>query len=122
MSFLDAPNVKRSIEEANFLRERLIEQTEIVLNTRGEDGEVATEYLHTLYALVEKEHLIHTRLRLSDDQEALEAASRLDGAKIAATHPDFANADQFYRSLKADIHNALEQIDDLEFDDLSDLW
>ena len=122
MSFLDAPNVKRSIEEANFLRERLIEQTEIVLNTRGEDGEVATEYLHTLYALVEKEHLIHTRLRLSDDQEALEAASRLDGAKIAAAHPDFANADQFYRALKDDVKHALEQIDDLSFDDLSDLW
>ena len=122
MSFLDAPHVKRSIEEAAFLRDRLIEQTEIVLNTRGEDKEVAAEYLHTLYALVEKEHLIHTRLRLSDDQEALDAAELLDGAKIAAAHPDFANADQFYRALKDDVKHALEQIDDLSFDDLSDLW
>lgn len=122
MSFLDAPHVKRSIEEATFLRNRLIEQTENVLNTRGEDKEVALEYLHTLYALVEKEHLIHTRLRLSNDQEALMAASQLDGSKIAASHPDFVNADQFYRALKDDIKRALEQIDDISFDDLSDLW
>ena len=122
MSFLDSPHVKRSIDQINFLRDRVIEQTHVVLNTRGEDKEVAIEYLHSLYALVDQEHNLHTRLRLSDDSEALIAAAELDGSKIAASHPDFANSDQFYRSLKADIQNALEQIDDLSFDDLSDLW
>lgn len=122
MSFLESPQVKRAIEEANFLRDRLINQTQIVLDTRGEDKEIACEYLHTLYALVEKEHSIYTRLRLSNDQEALIAASELDGSKIAANHPDFVNADQFYRVLKEDIKRALGQIDDISFDDLSGLW
>ena len=43
---------------------------------------------HALYGLVEKEHLIHTRLRLSNDAEALIAASKLDGAQIAADSGD----------------------------------
>ena len=122
MSFLDAPHVKRVIEEADFLRDRLLNQTQIVLNTKGEDKEAAIEYLHTLYALVEKEHSLHTRLRLSDDQEALTFAALLDGSQIAATHPDFVNGDQFYRALKEDVKRAIEQIDDVSFDDLSDLW
>ena len=58
MSFLDAPYVQRSIEEAEFLKARLLNQTEIVLNTKGEDLQVALDYFHTLYALVEKEHML----------------------------------------------------------------
>ena len=116
MRFLDSPEVKRGLEEADFLRERLIKQTEIVLQTQGEDPEFAVEYLHTLYALIEKEHGLYVRFRLSNDTEALVAASQLDGSKIAADHPDFVNADSFYRALKEDIKRALTKItgEDLE--------
>jgi hypothetical protein len=110
MSFLDSPQVKQGLEEAHFLRERLIKQTEIVMLTQGEDLEIALEYLHTLYALIEKEHGLYIRFRLSNDSDALLAASELDGAKVAASHPDFVNADSFYRSLKDNIKSALLDI------------
>jgi len=122
MSFLDAPHVKRAIEEANFLRRRLDNQTQIVLETGAADEQIALEYLHTLYATVEKEHQLYLRFRLSDDVEALKAAAELDGAKIAAEHPDFINGDQFYRKLKEDIKEALDVMDDTDLDDVSELW
>jgi hypothetical protein len=107
MSFLDSPQVQQGLEEAHFLRERLIRQTEVVMATMGEDKEVAIEYLHTLYALIEKEHGLYTRFRLSNDSEALIAASELDGAKVAADLPEFVNADEFYRKLKDDLKEAI---------------
>ena len=117
MSFLDSPQVKRGLEEAHFLRDRLIEQTEMVLMTQGEDKELATEYLHTLYALVEKEHGLYLRFRLSNDTEALVAASQLDGSKIAAANPEFVNADSFYRALKDDIKRAITALTGENLDD-----
>jgi len=122
MSFFDAPHVKRAIEEANFLRRRLDNQTQIVLKTQGQDEQVALEFLHTLYATVEKEHQLYLRFRLSDNDEALEAAAQLDGAKVAAEHPDFASGDQFYRKLKEDIKQALSAMDDTDLEDVSELW
>ena len=122
MSFLDAPYVQRSIEETEFLRARLLNQTEIVLNTRGEDLQVALEYLHTLYALVEKEHALYTRFMLSDDMEAHIAASKLDGAKIATENNEFLNGDQFYRALKKDIEHALETLDDTDLNEPFEIW
>ena len=110
MSFLDSPQVQQGLEESNFLRDRLIRQTEIVMATMGEDREVAIEYLHTLYALIEKEHGLYTRFRLSNDSEALLAASQLDGAKVAADLPEFVNADEFYRKLKEDLKQAIFEV------------
>lgn len=122
MSFLDAPYVQRSIEETEFLRARLLNQTEIVLNTKGEDLQVALEYLHTLYALVEKEHALYTRFMLSDDKEAHIAASKLDGAKIATEDNQFLSGDEFYRALKEDIKSALTKLDDTDLNEPFEIW
>ena len=116
MGFLEAPHVQRSLEEASFLRERLINLTDRLQESSGLDVQIALEYLHTLHALVEKEHMLHTRFRLSNDQEALIAASELDGARIAADSDDFINGDHFYRALKEDIRNALQGMDDTDLD------
>ena len=121
MGFLEAPHVKRSLEEASFLKERLINLTDLLQKSGGLDAQIAIEYLHTLYALVEKEHMLHTRFRLSNDQEALMAASELDGAKIAADSDEFINGDHFYRALKDDIKNALQGLDDTDLDTPVDL-
>ncbi len=117
MSFLSSPFVKRSFDEAEFLRQRVTELTVLMQNGREDDEQLALEYLHALYGLVEKEHLIYTRLRLSNDVEALVAASKLDGAKIAADLDNYANGDEFYRQLKADIKKAIFTIDTNDYDD-----
>ena len=117
MSFLESPHVQRAFEEALFLRERLIKQTDLLMKGRTLDIDLSIEYMHTLYALVEKEHSIHTRLRLSDDKEALEAAAELDGSIIAASSDEFVNADQYYRKLKEDIKRNLSMLSDEDLDE-----
>ena len=120
MSFMESPHVKRAYEEALFLRERLIKQMEAI--ALGDlDLEQSIEYMHTLYALVEKEHSLHTRLRLSNDTEALVAASELDGAVIAANSKEFINADHYYRTLKNDIKRNLSMLSDEDLDDLPEV-
>ncbi len=56
MSFLDSPHVKQSMEETEFLRSRLAELSVLLSRSGGTDVEVALEYLHTVYGLVDKEH------------------------------------------------------------------
>jgi hypothetical protein len=117
MSFLSSPFVKRSYDEAEFLRQRVVELTSIMQDGREHDEQIALEYLHALYGLVECEHRLHTRLRLSNDAEALIAASKLDGAQIAADTDGYTNGDEFYRQLKKDIMKAIYTIDTNEYDD-----
>jgi len=117
MSFLESPHVQRAFDEALFLRERLIKQTDLLIKGKTLDIDLSIEYMHTLYALVEKEHSIHTRLRLSDDKEALEAAAELDGSIIAASSEEFVNADQYYRKLKEDIKRNLSVLSDEDLDE-----
>ena len=117
MSFLESPHVQRAFDEALFLRERLIKQTDLLMKGKTLDIDLSIEYMHTLYALVEKEHSIHTRLRLSDDKEALEAAAELDGSIIAASSDEFVNADQYYRKLKEDIKRNLSVLSDEDLDE-----
>lgn len=117
MSFLESPHVKRAFEEALFLRERLIKQTDLLTKGKTLDLDLSIEYMHTLYALVEKEHSIHTRLRLSNDTEALKAAADLDGSIIAASSDEFVNADHYYRTLKDDIKRNLALMSDEDLDE-----
>ena len=122
MSFLEAPHVKIALDEITFLRERLNEQAQIILNVNAYDKDFACEYLHTLYALTDKEHALYTRFRLSDDPEALDAAAMLDGPQIAAQSGEYLNGDHFYRQLKIGIKEALTKLDDVDMDEPFQLW
>ena len=121
MSFMESPHVQRAYEETHFLRERLIKQMEVISSGKELDLEMSIEYMHTLYALVDKEHSLHTRLRLSNDTQALVAASELDGAVIASTTDEFINADHYYRTLKNDIKRNLSLLADEDLDDLPEV-
>jgi hypothetical protein len=122
MSFLEAPHVKIALDEITFLRERLNEQARIILTVDAYDKGFACEYLHTLFALTDKEHALYTRFRLSDDAEALQAASLLDGPQIAAKSGEYRNGDHFYRELKKGIKDALSKLDDVDMDEPFQLW
>ena len=122
MSFLEAPYVKKALDEITFLRERLNEQAKIIITVDAYDKDFACEYLHTLYALTDKEHALYTRFRLSNDAEALRAAALLDGPQIAAKSGEYRNGDHFYRELKIGIKDALGKLDDVDMDEPFQLW
>ena len=122
MSFLESPHVQKALDEITFLRERLNNQAQIILEVDSYDKDFAIEYLHTLYSLSDREHTLYTRFRLSNDAEALRAASLLDGPQIAAKSEEYLNGDHFYRELKKGIKEALSKLDDVDFDGDFQLW
>lgn len=122
MGFLESPHVQKALDEITFLRERLNDQAQIILEVDSYDKDFACEYLHTLYALSDKEHSLYTRFRLSNDAEALQAAALLDGPQIAAKSQEYLNGDHFYRELKKGIKEALSKLDDVDFDGDFQLW
>lgn len=74
------PHFERALEEADFLRDRLFNLQEQLLD--GIDPETHLDYLHTMYALIDKEHSIYTRLHLMDTPEARETILSLDAYKV----------------------------------------
>lgn len=83
---LNTPQVKRAMEEADFLRDRLMNLQER-LEGSSQAGDTHIDYLHTLYALIDKEHSIFTRLKLIDSFESRRAIENLDSYKIIAFLP-----------------------------------
>jgi len=78
---LDTPQFRRAMEEADFLRQRLFK---VFDQLEGETSASAIhcDYLHTMYALIDKEHSIYTRLKLIDTEEAQLMLEHLDANKI----------------------------------------
>jgi hypothetical protein len=74
------------MEEADFLRDRLMNLQER-LEGSSQAGDTHIDYLHTLYALIDKEHSIFTRLKLIDSFESRRAIENLDSYKIIAFLP-----------------------------------
>ena len=76
--------------------------------TQGEDADTIIEYFHTLYALVEKQHVVYTRLSLSKDPEAMELAEGIKmTSKMLGMRSDM-NVFDFYGAMKNDIKQHLK--------------
>ena len=114
---LNTPQVKRAMEEADFLRDRLMNLQER-LEGSDQAGDVHIDYLHTLYALIDKEHSIFTRLKLIDSFESRRAIENLDSYKIIAFLPAAEQASmtpaELYPSVKAEL---IELIKEMSGDD-----
>jgi len=80
---LDTPQIKRALDEVEFLRARLFHLQEQTASLHGRKAkEVMVDYLHTLYALVDKEHNLYTRFSLMDSVESHIAILNLDAYKM----------------------------------------
>ena len=70
MSLHDSPFAMKESEEIIELQERLRFMQDMI-NTMDEDDideELSTDFMHTLFALIEKQLIIVTRLKLSEDE------------------------------------------------------
>ena len=101
------------MEEADFLRERLVNLQERVELATGY-GDAHLDYLHTLYALVDKEHSIFTRLKLIDSFESRRAIENLDAYKIISFLPaaeqDSMTPTQVYPAVKAELIALIKEV------------
>ena len=127
---LDTPHYKRAVEEADFLRDRLFHLQEKV-QSNPDYGDAHIDYLHTLYALIDKEHSIYTRLHLIDSTESRRAIEKLDAYKIIDFLPkddaDPVTVHNIYPIVKAEIMHLIKEVsgddwDPCDFDIEVDEW
>ena len=79
MSFMESPFVTRAIEEIEYLQDHIKEVSLIFVADQESPyvDELKVEFLHSMYALAEKEHNLWTRISLSDDPEAADYRQQL---------------------------------------------
>ncbi len=110
----ETPQVKRSFEEALFLRERLEKYAGSIMNHPDKaDQNMILDYFHTLYALVEKEELIYTRMTLSEDAECKEMVKTLtEQLRMFEVFDENANMRDVFAAVKKEIRSTLTKLDD----------
>ena len=102
MSFFDEPFINEEIHQIDFLRDLVSGLEEAVQKTNN--IELAVEYWHAMYALVDKQHVVYTRLMYTDDPEALMLKKNLeDVAREMNNSVAPINMPQYYSTMKIDI-------------------
>ena len=116
---LDTPQFQQAMEEAEFLRNRLYKLQDR-LEGAPTRGELHVDYLHTMYALIDKEHSIFTRLKLIDTIEAKRRIAELDAFKVVGLlNADDVNINNVYPVVKQELIALIKQVsgDDWDPDD-----
>ena len=90
MSLHDSPFALKESEELQELQDRLAFLYQIINSMEDEeelDPDLSSDFFHTLYALIEKQLILYTRLQLSEDEvdklmmEELNINARQEGMK-----------------------------------------
>ena len=107
---LDTPQFQQALEEAEFLRDRLYKLQDR-LEGAPTRGELHVDYLHTMYALIDKEHSIYTRLKLIDTIEAKRRIVELDAYKVVGLlNADDVSIDNVYPVVKKELVELIKQV------------
>ena len=115
MSFFDEPFINEEIHQIDFLRDLVKGLEEAVQKTNNID--LAVEYWHAMYALVEKQHVVYTRLMYTDDPEALMLKKNLeDTARELNNSNKPVNMSQYYTTMKTDIKGFIHGLTGEELD------
>ena len=122
MTFMESPHVKRSIEEIEYLQDRVQEIAVIVdisekenLNYRSD--ELRVEFLHALYALAEKEHNLYTRVALSKDADAQDYKCYLEEQSKDFGIDKSGGLNQYYIELKESVKEKIKELTGEDLDD-----
>ena len=113
---LDTPQFNQAMEEADFLRSRLTKlQDKMELQPHG--GAAHVDYLHTMYALIDKEHSIYTRLSLIDSTEARRMINQLDACRVVGLlGDDEVTMKNVYPVVKGELIELIKQVSGDDWD------
>ena len=113
---LNTPQFQQALEEAEFLRDRLYKLQDR-LEGAPTRGELHVDYLHTMYALIDKEHSIYTRLKLIDTIEAKRRIVELDAYKVVGLlNADDVSIDNVYPVVKKELVELIKQVSGDDWD------
>ena len=116
MSFFDEEFINEEILQIEFLRNLVNGLEDTIKVTQNQ--ELVIEYWHAMYALVDKQHVVYTRLMYTDDPDAMVLKKNLEDA-ARETNNSIApiNMPQYYTTIKTDIKGYIQGITG---EDLSD--
>lgn len=111
MSFFDNTFISKEMKEIEYLRNLVIGLEETIDTLPNE--ELVVEYWHAMYALVEKQHVVYTRLMYTDDPDALLLKKNLEDVArqltdTYSTRP--INMPEYYKNMKIDIKGFIQGI------------
>ena len=123
MNFTDEPMIQKGLEEIAHLQRMVRDITKIV-EVKGDDVDLAIDYLHVLYACVDKEHNMYTRLQLCDNIDAKRFMEQLDKEATKAGMPKDVSIPDYCSHMKEDIKVKLSDLgqelnEELDLDFLS---
>ena len=118
MSLHDSPFAQKESKELEELQERLAFLYQIINSMKDEeelDPDLSSDFFHTLYALIEKQLVLYTRLQLSDDDVDKLMMEELN---INARHEGMGPDEDLYQYLMRRRQDVREKIIELTGEDL----
>ena len=118
MSFLDSDIVRREIDECAYLRELSTELEKVATETQND--EIAIEYYHVLYGLLNKQEIIYTRLALLgvDDEQAFELKQKIQVEMVQQGMPSYQSVIQYLEDKKDEVKRQLKSLTGEEVEEI----
>ena len=109
MKFMESPYYQQEVYDLEVLQRRVQEYSHI-MQVIGDDMELRKEFLHALYAMVEKEQNLYTRLQLHNSVEAKDMMEQLNQEAHESGVPPHHDLPSYHYELKNNIRLELEQM------------
>ena len=87
----------------------------------SDNTDTLIEYNHLLYALVEKQHVIYTRMKYSSDPEIMTIRSGIEAITLMTGREPNEPMDVFFSDMKEEIKDFLEHLTGENLDCFEDL-
>lgn len=114
----DTTQLEIDLEKAEYMRVIMLECLDYWHQELTEDTHL--DFLHSLYALVEAEQAIVTRLTLIDDPELNPILDSLAGPQMSLMEGDVSIV-EYYIRLKSEVREAIEDVSGEDLDEPVDL-
>ena len=108
MKFMESPYYQQEVQDLEVLQRRVQEYSHI-MHIMGEgDIELRKEFLHALFAMVEKEQNLYTRLQLDNSAEAQDMMEQLNQEAHESGVPPHHDLPSYHYELKNNIKEELK--------------
>ena len=115
MKFYDSPYYQQDVIDLHTLQARV--QELFVLMNIQEDNEIRVEFLHTLYAMIEKEQCLLVRLQLDGTDEARQVMTDLHQNALEAGMEPHHSLQTYHIQQKNNIKMELKELTGEDLDD-----
>ena len=119
MNFMESPFYLQELQDLEVLQRR-VEEYYHVMKQVERDDEIRKEFLHTLYAMIEKEQSLYTRLQLDGGEEAQQVIAALTAEAHESGVPPHHTLPSYHFELKENIKLELMQLGE-DLDDWPDM-